>query len=394
VAVYWRAYKKGVAVRTQGAGVFWYSFVYAGKRVQESAKTTRKTIAVEAEKRRKLELQRALAGLPIEDRKVRISSVHDVVKIYREHYDINHRPQSVAFSSGRLAHIDRLLGPVLLPNLTEQRMRSYIKARLKDGACGRTINMEIGELSRAIGKTWRELWPRLRKLEERKDVGHALLPDEEARLLRVAAENPSPNQNPMLYTFIRVALATGMRSGEVIALTWKQIDVERNVITVGHAKTSSGTGRQIPINTELQTVLRDHICWFTERFGYLNPNWFVFPGRIGRPRKGVLRPFDPARATSTIKTAWASLRKKAGVRCRLHDLRHTAATKMAEAGVPESAMLSIMGHMSRGMLERYSHIRLAAKRDAVEALRTSKPVEPIFGVSTISTTVSENVTVQ
>ena len=41
---------------------------------------------------------------------------------------------------------------------------------------------------------------------------------------------------------------------------------------------------------------------------------------------------------------------------------------MAEAGVPESTMLALMGHMSRAMLERYSHIRMAAKRKAVEAL--------------------------
>jgi len=41
---------------------------------------------------------------------------------------------------------------------------------------------------------------------------------------------------------------------------------------------------------------------------------------------------------------------------------------MAEAGVAESSMLAIMGHMSRAMLERYSHIRMQAKRDAVQAL--------------------------
>ena len=41
---------------------------------------------------------------------------------------------------------------------------------------------------------------------------------------------------------------------------------------------------------------------------------------------------------------------------------------MAEAGVPESTMLSLMGHMSRSMLERYSHIRMTAKRDAVAGI--------------------------
>ena len=52
---------------------------------------------------------------------------------------------------------------------------------------------------------------------------------------------------------------------------------------------------------------------------------------------------------------------------------------MAEAGVPKGTMLSLMGHMSGAMLERYSHIRMAAKREAVEALSTTNnhpvPVE-------------------
>jgi hypothetical protein len=69
----------------------------------------------------------------------------------------------------------------------------------------------------------------------------------------------------------------------------------------------------------------------------------------------------------------------------LHDLRHTALTKMAEAGVPESTMLALAGHMSRAMLERYSHIRMAAKREAVEALSLSrKPAEPATVVPTES----------
>lgn len=73
---------------------------------------------------------------------------------------------------------------------------------------------------------------------------------------------------------------------------------------------------------------------------------------------------------------------KAKVDCRLHDLRHTAATKMAEAGIPESTMLAPMGHMSRAMLERYSHIRIAAKRAAVEALCTLQEQAPSNGVPT------------
>ena len=47
-------------------------------------------------------------------------------------------------------------------------------------------------------------------------------------------------------------------------------------------------------------------------------------------------------------------------------------TPLAEAGIAESTMLALLGHMSRAMLERYSHIRMKAKREAVEALSTAK----------------------
>ncbi len=112
--------------------------------------------------------------MPVEKRSNRINSVADFVRPYSEHYGINHRHQSVQFSEGRLAHITRLLGNTLLPDLTETAIRRYIKTRLDEGAGGRTINMELGELSRALGNKWSVLWPKVRKLEERKDAGSAL----------------------------------------------------------------------------------------------------------------------------------------------------------------------------------------------------------------------------
>jgi len=63
------------------------------------------------------------------------------------------------------------------------------------------------------------------------------------------------------------------------------------------------------------------------------------------------------------------------VRCRFHDLRHTTLTKWAENNTPESTMLAFAGHLSRAMLERYSHIRIAAKRAAVDTLELAEPKE-------------------
>ena len=98
-------------------------------------------------------------------------------------------------------------------------------------------------------------------------------------------------------------------------------------------------------------------------------------------------PSDPTRPSVELKTAWDSIRKAAGVKCRWHDLRHTVCTKMAEAGVPESTMLAIMGHMSRAMLERYSHIRMAAKREAVESLNFAPKTKSTNAVPKDSTKV-------
>jgi integrase len=353
--------------------VWWYEFIFAGRRVRESAKTSRKTIAIESERNRRLELEKTLSGMPVEKRESRINSVSDVVKQYQKHYDQGDRPQSVLFSKGRLAHVLRLLGSVLLPDLVEKRVREYIRTRLDEGAGGRTINMEVGELSRAIGKPWSLLWPKVRKLEERKDVGRAISPEEEQKLL----EAVPLVRSPFIGTFVRVALLTGMRSGEITDLTWGQVDFSKRIVTVGRAKTSSGTGRQIPMNQDLFEAFTTHAAWFTKRFGAAEPENYLFP--FGKPM-----PSDPARPITDISSAWDSLRERAGVTCRLHDMRHTVATKMAEAGTPESTMLALLGHMSRAMLERYSHIRMAAKRAAVEAL-SLKPARKAEAVSSVPT---------
>jgi integrase len=131
-----------------------------------------------------------------------------------------------------------------------------------------------------------------------------------------------------------------------------------SALRVGRAKSSNGTGRTIPINDDLTSVLVAHRAEFIKAFGEPGSAHYLFAW-------GSPLPTDPNRPVSDLKHGWETLRDRAGVSCRLHDLRHTFATRLAENGVPESTMLALMGHMSRAMLERYSHIRMAAKRDAV-----------------------------
>jgi integrase len=148
-------------------------------------------------------------------------------------------------------------------------------------------------------------------------------------------------------------------------MCWAQVDFEHRVMTVGRAKTDAGTGRQIPMNQELLDVMKDHAIWFTKRFGQTLPSHYLFPA-------GECWPNDPTKPSKRFKSAWTSLRKKANIQCRIHDLRHTAITKLAESGASDSTIMALAGHLSRTMLERYSHIRMNAKRQAVESL-TLKP---------------------
>jgi integrase len=373
MSLYRPKYRDSKTGELKEAACWWIDFTIGNKRIRKSAETTRKTIAAEYEKRERLSQERALAGLPSEAPEKRIRAVSELVKTYLDHYPINHRPKSVIFAKQRLAHVTRLLGSVLISDLTETRVRDYITTRLSESAGGRTINMELGELSRAIGHKWSALWPKVRKLEESEGIGRALSTEEETRLMSAAAGDDSPNRNPAMYPILCIALSTGMRSGEISTLRWSNVDLDSSVLTVGRAKTAAGTGRQIPINADLVSVLTDHVSWYRRKVGEIRAEWHVFPGRSGKPKRGEPRPLDPSRPVGDITTAWDGLRERAGVQCRLHDLRHTAATKMAEAGVPESTMKAIMGHMSRAMLERYSHIRMAAKREAVKSLELLKP---------------------
>jgi integrase len=125
--------------------------------------------------------------------------------------------------------------------------------------------------------------------------------------------------------------------------------------------TATGTGRVIPLNETAIAALTAHAAWYTRRFGRCRPEWFVFA--FGTPL-----PKDPTRPITSFKTAWIKVRQNAGVKGRWHDNRHTLVTELAESGAGDEVIMSIAGHVSRAMLSRYSHVRMEAKRRALEEI--------------------------
>jgi integrase len=91
---------------------------------------------------------------------------------------------------------------------------------------------------------------------------------------------------------------------------------------------------------------------------------------------------DLTRPIGDWSTAWSEARKEAKVHCRWHDLRHTFVSRLAEnAQVSEETIRSLAGHVSRQMLQRYSHIRMEAKRRAIVALEDRQHSEEPLSIS-------------
>ena len=76
-----------------------------------------------------------------------------------------------------------------------------------------------------------------------------------------------------------------------------------------------------------------------------------------------------------MKTAWRNVRNRTGIDGRLHDARHTLITQLSENGAGEQTIMDIAGHVSRSMLKRYSHMRMKAKREALEAIATGEAAQ-------------------
>ena len=74
----------------------------------------------------------------------------------------------------------------------------------------------------------------------------------------------------------------------------------------------------------------------------------------------------------TLKTAWNNVRTRAKVSGRWHDNRHTLITDLAESGAGDETIRDIAGHVSKQMLKHYSHIRMEAKRTALESIVVKK----------------------
>jgi len=347
---------------------WYYEFIFAGRLIKEPSKSTSKTVAKEAERQRRRELETWFNGLA-DSPNERVLSLAKVAEKFLVQYRVR-QPKSAKFAEHALRHVSRIFGQMMLVDITDKMVQKYQTERLKEFAAPKTINEEVGFLLRLLNVAQAgAIRARLRqtkklKLKVAKTVGKACSAEEKDALLKAAREAP---KSKAIYMATMLALHAGLRDKEIRTLQWRRIDLSKRLLTVGETKTDAGTGRTIPMNDGLHAAFLEYADWFTDQFGKRQPEWYVFP--FGKPR-----PNDPTRAQTslkTAKTAWPFAREKANVNGRFHNNRHTFVTDLAESGAGDEVIRDMAGHVSRDMLKHYSHIRTEAKRRAVEKLSSS-----------------------
>jgi len=344
-------------------GTYWIRFRFAGRFVQESTRSTSKTVARDAERQRRRELEkswnhiekRTLPPTLAEAAKRWLAKRTGLASNTRETYE------------GALKHLREVLGTMLVSEINSRSIVSYQKARHADFAAGATINKEIACLSSILSDcgVWDQVRRDVKRMEENEDAGRALSRDEERRLLERASlvGQHSGNWTP-LYTVTVLGLNTGMRHKEIRTLRFKNVDLSNKVLRVGESKTEAGKGRPIPLTQPAWAALD---TW-ASRFPDAKPHHFLFPacenGRV-----------DPERSISNWRTAWRRACREADLTgLRFHDLRHTAATKLLEEGTPIAIVAHILGWSASTavrMAKRYGHIRPDVQRQALDAVATA-----------------------
>lgn len=245
--------------------------------------------------------------------------------------------------------------------------------RLLAGIKPATVNRDLDRLKAALGQAvkWgildknplagvqrikRDIDKRVRYLSDAERAAlYKALQDREAeakarrarfndwRMQRHLDPLPSiPGYSDHFTPMVLLALNTGLRRGELIRITWADVDFQTRVLTVRAGYSKSGHERHIPLNRTALTVLR---LWRRS-----HPAGRLFP-------------------VASVSTAWATLMKRAGiVDFRFHDCRHDFASRLVMAGVPLNTVRELLGHGDLKMTLRYAHLAPATKAAAVELI--------------------------
>lgn len=243
--------------------------------------------------------------------------------------------------------------------LTIQRadLRQYVQYRRSQQVSDSTINRELRSLRAALnfyttdhgisffnplsGFSLRESDPLTRYLTP-----------QQARMFLMACRQ---SENPYLEWFVCLALATGFRSGQILSLSWAQLEHTSGFVTFKSAQHKGRKLLQLPLNAQAIEAI-DKIRKY-QREQAINTCW-LFPSDL-----------DHTKHTLSLKKSFSNARERAGLDwLRIHDLRHTFASWLVQSGIPLYTVSKLMGHASVESTQRYAHLDSEHLRLALDKL--------------------------
>ena len=256
---------------------------------------------------------------------------------------------------GWLALLQQRIGMnTLIASIDDNMVSRLVALRRADGVSPSTVNRSMMELLRPIlrrAKLWRQpvqdiQWAE-HKLKEPEGIVREASAEEEAKALA--------NLRPSLRPIARFLLTVGWRRAEACNLKWTDINFETGFATVVG---KGGIVHQRPLPASAIAILRAEEGNHPE---------LVFTYKVKHPNggeKGERMPIRPG----TLSTAWVRMRDAQGLDgLRLHDLRHTTATRVLRKTGNLVAAQKALGHARISTTQRYAHMLAEDVRAALDA---------------------------
>lgn len=235
----------------------------------------------------------------------------------------------------------------ITPAMIEAYQRHRLESPLKRGGkrSNASVNREFNTLSKIFSLAVRHdllkenPCHKVKRLREADGRTRYISVDEEKKLMLALDVFPRAKQ------VLSIALYSGMRLNEILSLKWHDVDLERKIIFIRNTK--NDLLRSIPIIRQVEKVLLE--------LQPENNNGFVFRQANTKPQW-------------LYRAYWTALTTVGIQNLRIHDLRHSAASRLADAGVHIIVIAEILGHKDLKTTKRYTHATDPAKREAMARL--------------------------
>lgn len=331
---------KGLGRVFKRGSVYWIAYSYRGKEFRESSHSESEAQAHRLLKKRIGEMGRGRLIGPVEER----VTFDDMAAALVRDYQVNGR-KALSAIQFPIRHLKGSFGLDKALDITTDRINTHIARRQAEGASNATINRELAALKRMFSLTIRAgkltSRPYIASLEEN-NARQGFL--DHGSFLALRANLADYLKDPVTFLYL-----SGWRVSEMRSLEWRDVDLTGKVVRLRPEISKNKDGRVLPLSGELLEVIerarqnRSPDCPYVF---HLN----------GQP-------------IGDFRRAWKTACQAAGLSGAIvHDLRRTAVRNMVRAGIPERVAMSLSGHKTRSVFDRYNIVSEADLAQATERL--------------------------